>query len=206
MKLQTLLLIPILLISLLSTTVIADTNSMIPYTSESNATGEVKEIYSQVKGAFGMVPAPIMQHSVSPDLLKNHWDYFGVIGKNKNFSQKFSAIMRMGIASLDKFEHCAYCVDGNAMMLKHMFKMSDQEIKQLQKKPLDAKLNAKEKKMLAFLLQAAKSPSSLAKSDYDALRKLGWTDKDIFEGLKMATQMIAAIYMVNSLKIPSNFN
>ena len=112
----------------------------------------------------------------------------------------------MGIASLDQFEHCAYCVDGNAMMLKHMFKMSDQEVQHLQKKPLDAKLNAKEKKMLAFLFQAAKSPSSLTKSDYDKLRKSGWTDKDIFEGLKMTTQMIAAIYMVNALKIPSNFN
>jgi len=196
----------VLLSAFITFPVIADTSSMIPYTSESEATGEVKEIYSQVKGAFGMIPAPIMQHSVSPDLLKNHWDYFGVISKNKNFSQKFSAIMRMGIASLDKFEHCAYCVDGNAMMLKLMFKMGDKEIKHLQKTPLDAKLNAKEKKMLSFLLQAAKSPSSLSKSDYDALKELGWTDKDIFEGLKMATQMIAAIYMVNSLKIPSNFN
>ncbi len=186
--------------------VFSDTSSMIPYTSESEATGEVKEIYSQVKRAFGMIPAPIMQHSVSPDLLKNHWNYFGAISKNKNFSPKFSAIMRMGIASQDQFEHCAYCVDGNAMMLKHMFKMSDQEINHLQKVPLDAKLNTKEKKMLAFLLKATKSPSSLVKSDYDALRELGWTDKDIFEGLKMATQMIAAIYMVNSLKIPSNFN
>lgn len=196
----------VLLSAVITIPVFGDSSSMIPYTSESQATGEVKEIYSQVKGAFGMIPAPIMQHSVSPDLLKNHWDYFGAISKNKNFSPKFSAIMRMGIASLDKFEHCAYCVDGNAMMLKHMFKMSDKDIKHLQKTPLDAKLDTKEKKMLTFLLQAAKSPSTLSKVDYDALRKLGWTDKDIFEGLKMATQMIAAIYMVNSLKIPSNFN
>jgi uncharacterized peroxidase-related enzyme len=206
MRLNKKTLITILFSSIITLPAIADTKSMIPYTSEKDATGEVKEIYSQVKGAFGMIPAPIMQHSVSPDLLKNHWDYFGAISKNKNFSPKFSAIMRMSIASLDKFEHCSYCVDGNAMMLKHMFKMSDQEIQHLQKKPLDAKLNAKEKKMLAFLLQAAKSPGSLSKSDYDALRKSGWADKDIFEGLKMATQMIAAIYMVNALKIPSNFN
>jgi hypothetical protein len=199
------LITPLLLASVLSTAAIADTKSLIPYVSEEDATGEIKEIYTDVKGAFGMLPTPIMQHSVSPDLLKNHWDYFGAISKNKNFSQKFLAIMRMSIATLDVFQHCDYCVDGNAMMLKHMFKMDDKEIQAIQKAPLKTDLEKKDLKMLGFLLTAAKDPKSLTKKSFDQLRNVGWSDKDIFEGLKMATQMIAAIYMVNSLKLPSDF-
>lgn len=152
-----------------------------------------------------MLPAPIMQHSVSPALLKNHWDYFGAVSKNKNFSQKFLAIMRMSIASLDVFQHCDYCVDGNAMMLKHMFKMNDKEIRAIQKNPFKTNLETKNLKMLVFLLTAAKDPKSLTKKSFDQLREVGWSDKDIFEGLKMATQMIAAIYIVNTLKLPSDF-
>lgn len=199
------LITPLLLASVLSTAAIADTKSLIPYVSEEDATGEIKEIYTDVKGAFGMLPTPIMQHSVSPDLLKNHWDYFGAVSKNKNFSQKFLAIMRMSIATLDVFQHCDYCVDGNAMMLKHMFKMDDKEIQAIQKAPLKTDLEKKDLKMLGFLLTAAKDPKSLTKKSFDQLRNVGWSDKDIFEGLKMATQMIAAIYMVNSLKLPSDF-
>jgi hypothetical protein len=45
----------------------------------------------------------------------------------------------------------------------------------------------------------------LTNTDFDTLRKLGWSNKYIFEGLKMATQMVAAIYMVNALNVPSDF-
>lgn len=156
--------------------------TLIPYISETNATGEVKTIYEEVKNTFGMIPAPIMQHSISPELLKNHWDLFRTTGKNNNFSPKFLA-----------------------KMLKHMFHMSDEELKDIQKDPSHAKLTPKEQKMLLFLLTATKDPLSLQKDSFDELRNLGWNDKDIFEGLKMATQMVAAIYMVNALKIPSDF-
>ena len=179
--------------------------SLIPYTSEQNATGEVKKIYQEVKAGFGMIPAPIMQHSVSPALLENHWDYFKATGQNKNFSPKFLAIMRMTIATSGAFQHCDYCVDGNAMMLKQMFKMSDKELKAIQSDPSKANFDKKNSVMLSFLLQATKDSKSLTKKEFDELRILGWNDKDIFEGLKMATQIVAAIYMVNTLKIPSDF-
>ena len=177
----------------------------IPYISQGDAQGQVKQIYNEVNSTFGMIPSPIMQHSVSPKLLKNHWELFKITGENRHFSQKFLAIMRMTIATSGHFQHCDYCVDGNAMMLKHMFKMSEKEILNIQKDPSVAPLDKKEKKMLHFLLTATSKPKSLTTDDFDALRALGWSDKDIFEGLKMATQMVAAIYMVNALDLPSNF-
>lgn len=190
---------------LLSQTFLLAGGSLIPYVSQADAKGEVKNIYSEVKQTFGMIPAPIMQHSVSPKLLKNHWDFFKATGENKHFSPKFLAIMRMTIATSGAFAHCDYCVEGNAMMLKGMFKMSPKEIKAIQKDPSLAHFPTKEQTMLTFLLTATTDPASLHKDDFDALRALGWSDKDIFDGLKMATQMVAAIYMVNTLKIPADF-
>lgn len=195
-----------ILIATSSASIFASEESMIPYIKEKEATGDVKKIYDEVKGAFGMIPSPIKQHSISPELLKNHWDYFNIVAKNKNFSPKFLAIMRMSIASSPTFQRCDYCVDGNAMLLKSMFKMPDSEIAAIQKKPESATLNPKEKEMLTFLLTATSNPQSLSQASFDRLRSLGWSDKDIFEGIKMATQMVAAIYTVNTLKIPSDFN
>lgn len=190
---------------LLSQTFLMAKESLIPYVNEQNATGSVKKIYAEVKQSFGMIPTPIMQHSVSPELLKNHWELFQITGKNKNFTPKFLAIMRMTIATSGNFQKCDYCIEGNAMMLKQMYKMTDKELKAIQKDPTKANFNKKESKMLSFLLTATSDSHSLNKASFDELRKLGWSDKDIFEGLKMATQMVAAIYMVNSLHLSVDF-
>ncbi len=206
MKLKSKLLITLSLITLFSTSLYAAQHkSFIPYVSEKDATGEVKKIYAEVKNAFGMIPAPIKQHSVNPELLKNHWDYFNATARNKNFDPQFLAIMRMSIATSGTFQHCDYCVDGNAMVLKSMFKMKPGEITAIQEKPESATLPPKEMKMLKFLLKSTSNPKSLTQASFDELRKSGWSDKDIFDGIKMATQMVAAIYMVNTLKIPSDF-
>jgi len=188
-----------------SATISSAADVRIPYITPQEAKGKVKQVYNDVNHTFGMIPTPIMQHSVSPELLQNHWELFQITGKNKHFSQKFLAIMRMTIATSGVFEHCDYCIDGNAMMLKHMFKMNDKEILEMQQNPSSAPLGQKEKTMLTFLLTATSTPKSLRNTDFGTLRKLGWSNKDIFEGLKMATQMVAAIYMVNALNLPSDF-
>jgi len=162
---------------LLSQTFLMAKESLIPYVNEQNATGSVKKIYAEVKQSFGMIPTPIMQHSISPELLKNHWELFQITGKNKNFTPKFLAIMRMTIATSGNFQKCDYCIEGNAMMLKQMYKMTDKELKAIQKDPSKANFNKKESKMLSFLLTATSDSHSLNKASFDELRKLGWSDR-----------------------------
>ena len=178
--------------------------SLIPYTPEKEAKGEVKAIYEQVKGAFGMVPAPILQHSTNPEALKALWAQFGAL-HNKNFSEQLQAMMRMSVASAPKLD-CDYCVGLNESMLINMFKMDLKEINAVKKDPHSAKsLNEKDKKMLIFMVESTTKPKSIDKAQMDELRKLGWSDRDIFDGLKMATQMVAMTLMVDTLKIPRDF-
>jgi len=177
--------------------------SLIPYTSVKDAKGEVKKIYDEVKGAFGIVPAPIQQHSVNPALLKNLWDMFKA-ESNPNFSQKLTAIMRMSVANAPKLE-CDYCIGFNEGMLMNMFKMELKEIQAIKKDPNNAKLEPKDKKMLMFMVDSTTKPKEIDKARIDELKKLGWSDKDIFDGLKMATQMVAMTLMVDTLKISRDF-
>jgi len=180
------------------------TGTLIPYTSEKAATGEVKEVYSQVKKAFGMVPAPLMQHSVNPQMLKVLWAQFGAL-HNENFSPKLQAMMRMSVAASDGLD-CEYCVGFNEGMLLNMFKMDMKEIIAVKKDPSAAKsLDEKDKKMLIMMVDSARNPKKVNKAQLDALRKLGWNDKDIFDGVKMATQMVAMTLLVDTLKIPRDF-
>ncbi|HFQ61471.1 MAG TPA: hypothetical protein ENK39_04125 [Epsilonproteobacteria bacterium] len=178
--------------------------SLVPYTSVKDAKGEVKAIYDQVKGAFGMVPAPIAQHSTNPAMLKVLWSQFGALN-NENFSQKLQAMMRMSVSAADAL-YCDYCVGFNEGMLINMFKLDMKEINAVKKDPRNAtSLNEKDKKMLIFMVDATRNPKKVDKAQVDELRKLGWSNKDIFDGLKMSTQMVAMTLMVDTLKIPRDF-
>ena len=178
--------------------------SLLPYTEQKDATGEVKAIYDQVQGAFGMVPAPILQHSTSPANLKALWVQFGAM-HNANFSDQLQAMMRMSVSSAPALD-CDYCVGFNEGMLINMFKMDMKELSAVKKDPHAAtSLNEKDKKMLIFMVESTTKPKEVNKAQIDELRKLGWSDKDIFDGLKMATQMVAMTLMVDTLKIPRDF-
>jgi len=179
-------------------------DSLIPYTSIKDAKGEVKAIYDQVQGAFGMVPAPILQHSVSPASLKALWGQFAAM-HNANFSDQLQAMMRMTVAASDGLD-CDYCVGFNEGMLINMFKMDMKEINAVKKDPHAAtSLKEKNKKMLIFMVDAVRNPKKVDKAQVDELRKLGWSDKDIFDGVKMSTQMSAMTLLVDTLKIPRDF-
>jgi len=179
-------------------------DSLIPYTSVKDATGEVKKVYDQVQAAFGMVPAPILQHSVSPANLQALWNQFAAM-HNANFSEQLQAMMRMSVSAAPALD-CDYCIGLNESMLINMFKMDMKEINAVKKDPHAAtSLNQKDKKMLIFMVESTTKPKEVNKAQLDELRKLGWSDKDIFDGLKMSTQMVAMTLMVDTLKIPRDF-
>ena len=179
-------------------------DSLIPYTSIKDAKGEVKEIYDQVQKTWGMVPAPILQHSVSPETLKALWHQFGSL-HNEHFSDQLQAMMRMTVASSNSLD-CDYCVGFNEGMLINMFKMNMKELNAVKKDPRAAtSLKEKDKKMLVFMIDAVRNPKKVDKAQIDELRKLGWSDKDIFDGVKMSTQMVAMTLLVDTLKIPRDF-
>ena len=179
-------------------------DSLIPYTAQKDAKGEIKAIYDQVQGAFGMVPAPILQHSVSPASLKALWVQFGS-QHNENFSNQLQAMMRMTVAASDGLD-CDYCVGFKEGMLINMFKMDMKQINAVKKDPRnDTALGEKDKKMLLFMVDAVRNPKKVDKAQVDELRKLGWSDKDIFDGVKMSTQMAAMTLLVNTLKISRDF-
>jgi len=179
-------------------------DSLIPYTPVKEAKGEVKAIFDQVESAYGMVPAPIAQHSTNPAMLKVLWSQFGAL-HNENFSQQLQTMMRMSVSAAPALD-CDYCVGFNEGMLINMFKMDMKEINAVKKDSHAAKsLNEKDKKMLIFMVESTTKPKDIDKAQIDELRKLGWSDKDIFDGLKMATQMVAMTLMVDTLKISRDF-
>lgn len=100
---------------------------------------------------------------------------------------------------------CEYCVGLNKGMLLNMFKLPMSEIIALQKDPSSAKIEAKQKAMLLFMLKSANTPHATSAKDIENLKKLGWSDKDIFEGVKSAANMVAGAILIDALKIQKDY-
>ena len=171
---------------------------LISYTSVEQAKDDVKVVYDEIKAAFGIVPEPIKGLSLNPAMLRNTWEMYKIMGSNKNFSPKTTTMMRYLVAEAN---HCEYCVGFNKGMLLNIFKLSEDEINALQKDPNSAKLDEKQKAMLLFMLKSTAHPSEVNQADMDTLKKLGWSEKDIMEGVKQATEMVATSLFIDTFKI-----
>ena len=136
----------------------ADRN-LLTMVSEQEARGEVKEVYDEVRAAFGGVPNAIKHQSMSPEM------------------------MRMMVGN---GEDCHYCVGANEGLLVNIYKLSMDEVNAIKKDPTTAKLDAKQKAMFLFLVKSTGHPKSVTRSDINGLKKLGWSEKDIFEGVRYA--------------------
>jgi uncharacterized peroxidase-related enzyme len=171
---------------------------LIDYVSIDKATGDVKAVYEEIIASFGMVPEPIKLLSLNPAMLRNQWESYKVSMSNKNFSMKLGAMMRMLVAENND---CKYCVGFNKGMLMNMMKISEDEIEALKKDPSTTTLDEKEKAMLLHMIKATRTPHSVSKLDIDNLKKLGWSEKDIMEGTKQATDMVSMTLLIDTFKL-----
>ena len=171
---------------------------LISYTSVEQAKDDVKVVYTEIKAAFGIVPEPIKGLSLNPAMLRNTWEMYKIMGSNKHFSPKTTTMMRYLVAEAN---HCKYCVGFNKGMLLNIFKLSEDEINALQQDPSSAKLEDKQKAMLLFMLKSTSHPSEVNQADIGALKKLGWSETDIMEGVKQATEMVATSLFIDTFKI-----
>ena len=174
------------------------TGALISYVSEADAKDDVKAVYAEIKSIWGMVPEPIKGLSLNPKMLRNTWEMYKIMGENKGFSEKLGAMMRMLVAEKN---NCEFCVGFNKGMLMGLLKVPEDEILALQKDPTSAKLPAKDKAMLLLMLKSASAPHDVNKADIDGLKKLGWSEKDIMEGVSQATHMVATALFIDTFKI-----
>jgi len=172
--------------------------SLITIPSVESATGEVKTVYDEILESWGVVPEPIRAFSHNPKLLRNSWERYKIDAKNENFSPKMTAMMRMLIAEAHA---CEFCIGFNKAMLMNFFEVSEDEIIALQKEPKTAKLDEKQKAMLLFMLKSTSTPHEVSKDDIEDLKKLGWSEKDIMEGVNQATHMVATSLFIDTFKI-----
>lgn len=163
-----------------------------------NATGEVKEIFDEIQGAFGMVPNGISVWSASPKALRGQWNHIKEGMTKDQESQKLHTIIRYLVS--DESD-CKYCVGFNGGMLMNIYGVSQDELESMKDKPSSAPLNKKNKALLVFAMKAIKHADGVTSEDIDLMKRLGITETEIFDIVHAAAHMLVVNTLFKTFKV-----
>ena len=161
------------------------------------AEGQAKEIYDFMKENAGVVPAPLQLASASPWLLDMYWQSIQHFSQHPNLG--FGLLSSIRYLVSQQYDY-AFCIDFNRKMLS-MQGLSEDDIAKMEKDPLQAPLDDKDRAMVAFVMKAIKTPDTVEKQDVEQLHDLGWTDSDIMDAMAHGTNMIASSILMKTFKM-----
>jgi uncharacterized peroxidase-related enzyme len=176
--------------------------SILQTVSPETATGEVAEIYAQIKQAWGHVPTAIQVYSANPFLLRNMWEYYASIMQHPTLSFPLTASIRMLVSQAG---NCSYCIDMNSGMLINMAGWTPEQLAATRADFNDSPLSAKEKTLLGLVLKAVRDSNSVNAADLQAARDAGWSDSDILDAVNHGARMVAGDIVINGFKVERDF-
>ncbi|MHB1188271.1 carboxymuconolactone decarboxylase family protein [Thiobacillus sp.] len=176
--------------------------SILQTVTPESATGEVAEIYAQIKHAWGHVPAAIQVFSANPFLLRHQWEYYGSVMQHPTLSMPLTACIRMLVSQAG---HCDYCIDMNAGMLINLAGWTPEQVAATRADFNDSPLSPAEKTLLGLVLKATRDSSRVSTRDLDAARAAGWTDGDILDAVNHGARMVAGDIVINGFKVERDF-
>jgi alkylhydroperoxidase family enzyme len=166
-----------------------------------DATGELAQIYAQIKALRGTVPASSQLWSTSPELLKQQMSFIGYYIKHETLSAPLLACVRILVSGQT---NCKYCVDFNSGMLVNMMGWSIEDVEELKTISKSSKLTPKENAILTFVAKSVKNNTKADEKELDALRTLGWSDADILDAVQHGARMLAIDIIFNTFDLISD--
>lgn len=176
--------------------------SIVETVSPEQASGKVAQIYAQIEQNFGRVHQGFQLYSASPDLMEQLFQQNGYYMRHPTLGFTLLATIRMLVSEQND---CAYCIGFNESMLMERAGLTVEQIAAMRRDPASAPLDAKDKAMLLFVLKGTANAKSIGSADLDALRALGWSDRDIVDGLYHGARNAAVDIMFDAFKVENDF-
>jgi uncharacterized peroxidase-related enzyme len=174
---------------------------LIQIPSPQHADPKSAEIYRQIEATLGRIPAPMQLLGVSPALLENQWKNLGYYWQHPSLSFPLLACIRLAVSS---DHHCEYCIGMNAALLINMAGFTAEQVAAVKDSPASLPLPEKELAMLLFALKATRTPHEVNAADVQALKQLGWEERDILDATNHAARNLALDIVLNTFKVTSD--
>ena len=142
----------------------------------SEASGELKEIYEELKEKRGKVSNIMKVQSLNPSAMKTHMNLYVTLMFRKSGLSREEREMIAVIVS--KTNECEYCINHHSEALNFYWE-DNEKIKQFVQDPYSLELSTRTLRMLEYAVKLTNNPKDIGQADIDTLRESGFSDEDI---------------------------
>jgi len=142
----------------------------------------VAGILAAIEEHIGFVPDGLRLYSFSPPLLEAFVGNISYFNGGANIPPTLTSMIRY-LASWQA--ECSFCINMNEGFLVNMGKDLD-DIRAARSNPKAAPLEENEIPLLLLALRSLDEPKKINQDDLEAVRKHGWSDRDIFDAVTQA--------------------
>jgi hypothetical protein len=146
-------------------------------------TERLKKLYKKVRVLYGDIPPQMaFLGNIDADYLETFINATRRIAAHPHIDPDLFAFIRLYVAHR---EHYPYCMQFNRrMLLARNYSESEllHAIEDISKIPLDER----DRKLALFAIRALYESDRITQQDFDAIYKMGWSQKDTFDAIEHA--------------------
>ncbi len=162
---------------------------------------DVQEIFTEIEGAFGMVPNLFKTYSHFPPLLRANWDKVKALMMQGDLSRKTKEAIAVLVS---KDNSCSYCVTAHTAALRSIG-VTEEEIEIIENDIEKSDFTEKERGLITFARNANKDPNRIRDEEFECLKKAGATEAEIVEALGVMELFTAFNKFLDSLNVEVDF-
>ncbi len=171
--------------------------SHIELANPDNAAGKQKELFTQIKDAFGVVPNMFKAIGNSPAALQSMFGSFGALGGGK-IGAKLGEQIAVLVADINR---CEYCLAAHTVLGQKAGLTAADMANAQSGKSSDAKTQA----ALNFAAKLVKQRAQITRADVQEVRSAGFSDEEIAEILAHVALNIFTNYTNVAFDVPVDF-
>jgi uncharacterized peroxidase-related enzyme len=171
--------------------------SYIEMVPESEATGELAELYRRYGNGDGTVDNVLKVHSLNPASLEAHCALYTQAMHRPSPVSRAEREM-VGVA-VSRANGCGYCLEHHASGLARLLPEDRKAVAERLKAGDDRDLNERERAMVKYALRLTRDPASVSEGDIEALRQAGLSDREILDVCQAAAYFAYANRIVLGL-------
>lgn len=153
---------------------------------ESEAEGELKDVYTRVKNERGRVSRIFEVQSLDPRSLSAHLDlYLSLMFGAGGLTRPEREMIAVAVSATN---HCEYCVVHHSVALSRYVK-DNRVLEGLRQGRVEDALSPREAGLVSYAVKLTQDPERVTREDIESLRRLGLSDREILQ-----TAMIASYF------------
>lgn len=156
----------------------------IPLVDPDEATGDLADTFEEIRAHAGKVGNVWRALGNHPATLKAVWDRRQAVMESDVLPLTTKEAIALAVSEANA---CTYCVTNHSAALRRLGE-SDERIEQVRRR--EGRDEA-DQALLDFAVEVSTNPHGLRDDDFDQLRKLGWSDAELFEAAGVATHYTA---------------